>query len=280
MQLSPVYGSTSLVDVGGDLAAIGPITIRQRRRFVAALADLDADAWTSPTRCEAWTPRDVASHLDSATGFWTMSIRRALAGEPTRYLASFDPVSSPAEMAAADPRPADEVLEGLAASTEALAEVLATLVAGDWERLAEAPPGHMSISALVHHGHWDAWTHERDVLVPLGLDVPVLNDEVEAALRYVIALGPALAIGHGAQHVGSVEVRASDPTVHLRVDVGDIARSTTNPEGAGEPDLVVSGDALDLVEQLSVRRPITPEVEPARAWLLGGLAAAFDQPVD
>ena len=95
-----------------------------------------------------------------------------------------------------------------------------------------------------------------------------------------LALGPALAIGHGAQHVGSVEVRASDPTVHLRVDIGDIARSTTNPEGAGEPDLVVSGDALDLVEQLSVRRPITPEVEPARAWLLGGLAAAFDQPVD
>ena len=57
--------------------------------------------------------------------------------------------------------------------------------------LAEAPPGHIAIGLVAIHALWDSWVHERDMLIPLGLD-PVVDDaEMEACLVYAAALGPA-----------------------------------------------------------------------------------------
>ena len=278
MQLSPVYGPTPLIELDGDPSAVGEITIRQRRRLASTFADLDAPRWAAPTRCEGWTPRDVASHLESATRFWTLSIRSALADGPTRYLAGFDPVAVPAQIVAADQRPGEEVAAALAAATEELAELLASLAPTDWARLAEGPPGHITIDALVHHGHWDTWTHERDVLLPQGIDPPVEPDEVLAALRYVATLAPALTLGHrGAGRTTVVEVRAADPDATFRVTIDEHVTATSGP-AISTPDVVIAGDALDLLEQLSVRRPRTFEVDPAHRWLVDGLAVAFDQP--
>lgn len=54
------------------------------------------------------------------------------------------------------------------ASAQSPNDLLGSLEAVDWEALAEAPPGHITVSAVTHHALWDSWIHERDVLLPLG----------------------------------------------------------------------------------------------------------------
>ena len=95
MQLTPVYGADPLIVLDGPPDAIlGPV-VRQRRRLVDALGRLDDEQWGRPTRCEGWDARDVIVHLDSTNSFWSFSIGAGVAGSPTRFLATFDPVASP-----------------------------------------------------------------------------------------------------------------------------------------------------------------------------------------
>jgi uncharacterized protein (TIGR03083 family) len=189
MQLTPVYGADPLIVLDGPPDAIlGPV-VRQRRRLVEALGRLDDDQWGRPTRCEGWDVRDVIVHLDSTNSFWSFSIGAGVAGSPTRFLATFDPVASPAALVAGAPsRPP---------SCSALRSV--DRGAGHPARVARrprvalvrrGPAGHISVSAVAHHALWDSWVHERDILVPLGIEQVVEPDEVAASLAHAAALSP------------------------------------------------------------------------------------------
>lgn len=274
MQLTPRYGPDPVIVLDGDPAAIAAPTIRQRRRLAGALASFGPDEWAHPSRCDGWSCRDVIVHLETTNGFWGYSITSGLKGEPTRVLATFDPVASPAELVAASDLTDGEVLDRFTASTDALVDLLASLVGDDWTVLAEAPPGHLSVSAVTHHALWDAWIHERDVLVPLGLVADEEPDEVAAALRYAAALAPALAVERRTGASGVVAVVATDPDLSLVVDIDDRAAVRS---GSAEADLVLHGDAVDLLEALSRRRPLDAEVPAETAWMLDGLAEVFEQ---
>ena len=43
------------------------------QEFAAALAVLDDEQWSHPSRCEGWSSRDVIVHLDSTNAFWAFS---------------------------------------------------------------------------------------------------------------------------------------------------------------------------------------------------------------
>lgn len=276
MQLAPIYRDRSLVRLDGPLGAIAEPAIRQRRRFLASLQALDVEAWATPSRCEGWTARDVVSHLDTTNAFWTFSLQAGLAGRPSRFLTTFDPVASPAQMAADDDRAAADVLEGFAASTEAFCDLIGSFDEAAWATLAETPPGHVSAAALAHHALWDGWVHERDVLLPLGIVPAVEPDEVLASLRYAVALGPALARACGEQRHGRLAVAATSPDDAFTIDVGD--QIAIRSGAMGDADLEIEGDALELLEAFSVRAPLAAPVPPDHAWLVDGLAIAFDAP--
>ncbi len=288
MQLTPRYGSDPLITLDGPPGAVAEPAVRQLRRFVAELEDLTPEQWAHASRCDGWTARDVVAHVQgAATGrqdgvahveraftFWTFSVTSALAGAPTTFLATFDPVASPREMVAAtaDLGP-DEVLARYRAAVDAFVDVVGSLDGDGWTVQAEAPPGHVPVSVLVHHALWDSWIHERDVLVPLGVEPPVEEDEVAACLRYVAALGPAFDVSRGSGRTGTLAVRATEPDVAFVVEAGaDVAvrRGTT------EADLVLEGGAVALLEALSIRRPLEAEVPEGTAWLLHGLAEVFE----
>ena len=165
------------------------------------------------------------------------------------------------------------MLEGFTASTARLVELLDSLDEAAWAVPAEAPPGHLSVSAVAHHALWDSWVHERDILLPLGVVPAVEADEVAACLRYVAALAPAVALNGGAVAAGRLAITASDLDLDLLVEVGDAVRVGPAPGGT-EPGL--AGDAVDLVESLSLRRPFDQPIRGELAPVYGGLAEAFD----
>src|SRR6476619_3051573 len=189
--LTPVYGQESVIRAEPLLADPATPLLRQRSRLADELAGLDDVQWAASSRCEGWTTQDVIAHLTTTNQFWAFSIAAGLAGSPTTFLSTFDPVASPAElvdaMRSATP---SEALDQFVESNDALAGAIERV--GDrWSTLAEAPPGHLAIALVAQHALWDAWVHERDVVLPLGIAPVVEDDEVIACVTYAAALSPA-----------------------------------------------------------------------------------------
>jgi len=274
IELQPRYGTDPVITLVGPPGAILEPTLRQRRRLADTLTSFDEEQWRHPSRCAGWSCRDVVVHLDNTNSFWAFSIAQGLAGEPTRFLATFDPVTSPARLVAdAGELSSSEVLERFIASTDAFAAQLASLDEPGWSTVAEAPPGHVSISAVAHHALWDSWVHERDLLLPLGFTPAEEADEIAASLSYVAALNPALALCRGLSARGVFAIDAHEPDVSIVVEIDDPV--TVRP-GPADADLRLTGGAVDLLEALSVRQPLAQPIPPESAWMLGGLAETFD----
>lgn len=278
MLLTPRYGTDPAITLDGSPGAIAAPSIRQRERLLDVLATLTDDQWDAPSRCEGWTVRDCMVHLESTNGFWEASIRGGLAGTPTEFLASFDPAATPAAMVAASAASPGEVLDTMRTSATSLNGLLESLTDTDWETLAEAPPGHISISAVAHHALWDSWIHERDVCLPLGIEVVEEPDEVEACLRYASALSLSFLFMSGVDTDVRFSVDVTEPSVSFDVHV-DVDERVAVSAGA-TCELVAGGDAVELLEAVSCRRPFGSEVPEAIQSSFDGLGRVFDQIVD
>jgi uncharacterized protein (TIGR03083 family) len=276
MKLSPRYDAPGFLRFEGPLDDPSVALLRQRRRLASILAELDDAQWATPSRCEGWSVRDVISHLVDTNQFWAISITAGRSGEPTRFLAAFDPVATPAEMVeGVRSLPWATVLERFVESNEAIAEAVAGLDDDDWSILGEAPPGHVPLRGVALHALWDAWIHERDITLPLGLAPVEDTDEIAACLRYAAAISPALAVAGGSMRQGSIVVEATDPDVRVVVDVGE---AILVHEGDASTDaLHLTGSAVELVEALSYRTPLRQPVADEHRWLFDGLGEVFDR---
>lgn len=277
MQLTPWYGDDPIIELDGDPAAIAVPVIRQRRRLVEILGTFSEEQWAHPSRCEGWSNRDVITHLHSTNQFWGFSVAFGLKGEPTQFLATFDPVATPAQLVADAPDISNtELLDQFAASCESLAAQADALDDDGWRTPAEAPCGHVAISTLAHHALWDSLIHERDILLPLGLAPVEDEDETLASLRYVAALSPAFAVSRDEAPGGVLAIAPTDVDGEFRAEVGDRVRIRTGP-ARGNPDLALTGTAVDLLESLSLRTPLDQPVPASAAWFVNGLKVTFDQ---
>jgi uncharacterized protein (TIGR03083 family) len=274
MQIAPVYDRTVVTMTGGP--AIVPAMVRQRRRLLDVLASLTDDQWAAPSRCEGWRVQDVAAHLAGVDPYWLLSINAGLAGEPTQFLQGFDPKATPAAMVdAAGAKSPMETLAELRAATTALCDLVEGLDEPALSKVAESPPGHVAIRDLLHHALWDAWVHERDVALPLGLVPAAEPDEVGASLRYVAALNPVFAVMAGTATDATLLLEATDPAVRAVVSVtaGSVrVHDGDAPEGA----VVLRGNAVELTDMLSARVPFDRDVPDDRSWLVRSLADMFE----
>jgi uncharacterized protein (TIGR03083 family) len=275
MRLSPRYDGEPIVTLDGPPEAVAGPFLRQRRRFLELAGSLSPSQWATPSRCHGWRVQDVIAHLTTTDPFWNEVIRAGVAGSPTRILTRFDPKTTPARLVDGVRASTDEdVLAAFCAATEALCATVESLEAEAWQARAEAPVGHVGISAVLHHALWDAWVHERDVLLPLGMEQEHHADEILAALRYVAALGPALLTQVRPGRTGALALQVENPAAQVVVTVADSVRV----EDRRVPDdaLVVRGDAVELVDALSVRRHLPHAVPDDRAWLVGALSEVFE----
>ena len=275
MLIKPRYDLPVILTLDGPADAIRVPLVRQRQRLVEIGHELDDDEWAAPSRCAGWRIQDVFAHLVGVDGFWHLSVAAGLAGEPTRFLAAFDPAATPAAMVdATQGQSPSETLEQFVAASGQFVALMERLDAADFERLAESPPGHVSISALAHHALWDAWTHERDILEPLGRTQTAEPDEIAACLRYCAAMGPGLQLQSGPSRPGTYSIIATDPAVACSIEIDE---SVHVRAGATSATPTITGDATDLIDALTIRSPL-PDAAPIE-WheLRAGLATAFDQ---
>ena len=276
MKISPRHGGDPLVRIDAMPDDLAAIVTGQRARLANTLAGLDAEQWATPSRCEGWSVKDVIIPLASTNRFWAFSIDQGLEGAPTTYLTGFDPVASPAELVAgAQGTPPEETLSQFTEGNRALADALSRV--DDWRVVAEAPPGHIAIGLVAIHALWDSWVHERDIVIPLGLEPTADAREVEACLLYAAALGPAFQASVGSTRRGAIALQTTDPDVHAVIEAGPVVtiHRRTAPAGA----VVLEGDAVGVLECLSVRAPFTPPGTPDDRWLFQGLAEVFDTTV-
>jgi uncharacterized protein (TIGR03083 family) len=276
VQISPRYDGEPLMRMSGLVDDPAVPLLRQRARLVDLVAGLDDEQWGGPTRCEGWSVQDVVAHLITTNQFWSLSVARGLAGEPTRVLADFDPVATPAQLVdAVRSRTPTETLDLFRETNDALAATFGALDPDSWTRPAEAPPGHLAINLVALHALWDAWIHERDIALPLGLPVVQEADEIGPSLAYIAGLGPAFLASRGSTRTGTLEVRASNPDVRVVVEIGP---SILLHDGPCAPDAVtITGNAVELLEALSFRAPLTADLADDDRWVLGNLGEVFDQ---
>jgi uncharacterized protein (TIGR03083 family) len=275
MLLTPRYGRPPVVAVEPRAAGPHPV-VAQRHRLEDLLRGLTEEQWQHPSRCEGWSVQDVITHLVSTNAFWAFSIQQGLAGEPTEFLATFDPVASPAQLVdQVQGTPTSVTLEQFVESNAGLTATVTGLAEADWKATAEAPPGHLPVALVADHALWDSWVHERDIVLPLGLDPHEDSAEVLTSLHYGAALGRAFALCGGIDEQGSVAIEVTGIPDRFVVEAGpDQVRVHAGPAPAGAPS--VRADAVELLELLSRREVGWPE-PPEVAWLTAGLAQVFDQ---
>ncbi len=275
MKLSPHYDGPIVLSIDGRPDDQGVAVGRQRRRLEALLAALDDDQWRAPSRCAGWTVQDVVAHLVGVNAFWEASVTAGLAGTPTRVLAAFDPAAHPPKMV--EPMrvltPPD-VLDQFVASNDDFLGALAPLDDRGWSAVAESPVGHVSIRLLAQHALWDAWVHERDIAIPLGLAPAEEDDELASCLFYAAAVGPAITRGRDDAFSGNLAAAATGPDIRFTLTVGE---SVAVRRDEAPPDVpCLRGNAVDLIEALSLRAPLPSEAPNEWHRLLHGLATMFD----
>ena len=216
---------------------------RHRRRFASSVTSLDEAALRTPSRCSEWTVADVLRH-GCDVDRWLHTI---WAGATP--FSAFDPRVTPHESVVEGRAVPDlEVRDRYVASAEAIAAEVDGSGPGQWEQPSLSFVGAVPWWLGLLHGLFDSWVHERDLLLPLGRDVTVLSDEVDAVLAYSLAV-----VAYAGRRLGSDEpVDAVVCGFRVTADEGrgTVTRSPGSPHG-GVP--VLTGDPPVVVDALCGR---------------------------
>ena len=269
----------------------------QRRRLLDLFRGFGDETWAAPTRCTEWSVHEVVRHLCDVTLKSTALLRGAT--PESVGTEDVDPRTTPATWLtrSAGERPHDTLVVFEDASAELLAEVDRHIRdASD----AEVPwlYGQVPWSIAVLHVFWDAWVHERDILLPLRRPHESPAVESRAAATYGLTMGclPALVAGTPLDEtvvlagdgggVFQLEARNGGPnarelTMAATALPGEVTITTRDSDVGGRRRRAPRG-VLDVVDSLVGRGPELTEVlrgPPERVQRLGMLRAFMLLPV-
>ena len=177
-----------------------------RYRFAEAVAALDRDALAARSRCSEWSVADVLRHINDVDS-WMDAIWNGASVPFT----SFDPNVTPHEFVKAGRAvPDGQVRDRFVAATPARASILSEGSAERWGDPSLSPLGAVPWWMSALHIFWDSWVHERDALLPIGIEPPVLEDEARPVTTYAVGIVAILASGSLDTVVAGVRVHTGD----------------------------------------------------------------------
>ena len=247
---------------------------QQRRRFVTVLRGFGPDDWAAPTRCTDWSAHDVIRHLCDT------NVRAAALGPDDRMLdiaAGYDPRITPREWltASAGESPDATFRRFLATTDERLARDRARLAAGTSFDV-HLRYGPMDWTVRVLHGLWDSWLHERDVLLPRGMEHPTDGDATAYATAYGLFTAAAVAAVFGDPVRETLQLSGDGGGLFDLDRRGGVTLSVTRVTVAGPP-------AAEVADALAGRSPVAAvlgDLPASSRGALSLLADFFNSPVE
>lgn len=233
------------LDPASTLAAYA----RHRRRFAVEVKELDETALAAQSRCSKWSVADVLRHGRDVDA-WMQAL---WSGERPPFT-SFDPLVTPHEFVVAGRAMSDtDARDRYVESAETMAADVGNSGPDRWGLRSVSPLGFVPwwLSAL--HVFYDSWVHERDALLPLGLEVTVADDESMPILAYSLALAGTLVDGSSDAVIAGVRLVTGDgpPTVTPVAAAGrEPAPVIDALSGRGDIEQALAGLDPDLVYRL------------------------------
>lgn len=243
----------------------------QRRRFASTVEDLSNEELASPSRCTGWTVGDVLRHLVWAD----LTMRQIWSGDES-IVADFDPRLTP-DKAVQDDRavPDEEIRERYLISTRAM---ITDLERSDPQRFGQpslSPAGHVPWWMSAVHLCWDSSIHERDVLLPLGRSVSLVESETAPCLAYSLVLMSFFAGREPLSvRIGTIQLcREAGPVIAETVATTD----ESDTAEAGTPNRLTTDDPVKVIDAICGRGSIDDSLTGDAAAIdrLGGLARYF-----
>lgn len=168
----------------------------QRQRFATALRGFGPQDWTESTRCPAWSAHEVVRHMCDITA---VGIAMGPGDDRLDFSTGFDPRTAPSRwMAVSAGESPAATLDRYTAMTGDLIDVARSRLAQERSFDVLMPYGPMDWTVLWLHGFWDAWIHERDVLLARGVQHPTDDDATAYAIAYGVFISAAVGSMFGA----------------------------------------------------------------------------------
>ncbi|MFC4330881.1 maleylpyruvate isomerase family mycothiol-dependent enzyme [Streptomyces andamanensis] len=260
---------------GGAAEAVEAIR-SQRGRFLARVSDLPADTWHADTRCAGWNVHDVVRHVRDVAA---MGVHQ-LGGPRPDFLVSerfrFHPARTPAQwLEFSSAESPEDTVRALARVVELEDTLLREKAEAGSQETVPGPLRrrlHWSVAAV--HILWDAWMHERDILLPRGVSPACPESELRVVARYGLMAAAAPSAWSGEHVVTSLELKGG-PDARYSVSQQDGTIRVTGWSTSGPSDL--SGVCEEVLDSLAGRGPEVAAVltgsDPAAVEKLARLRA-------
>jgi uncharacterized protein (TIGR03083 family) len=246
----------------------------QRRRFAAVLQEFGPGDWAAPTRCAGWSAHDVVRHLCDGDAIG------AAAGPGDRTLdltAGFDPRTTPSGwLTASAGEPPGATLSRFMTTTGELLALMHARLTQHRSFDVHLPYGPMDWTVLVLHGFWECWLHERDVLLPRGIDHPTDGDATAYAATYGVFIAAAVASVFGDPVRQKLTLGGDGGGVFDLDSRGAVTLTVTRAPTAGPP-------AAEVTDALAGRAPaaaVLGDLPASTRTALCHLADFFNTPAE
>ncbi|MFV2104591.1 maleylpyruvate isomerase family mycothiol-dependent enzyme [Micromonospora sp. LOL_024] len=232
---------------------IGATLQHQRSNLLRLVTQLDPAGWTAKSRCTAWSVHDVVRHVVNVAELHVA----LLSGSPQieRFLrhGPFLPATTPLLWLADSPEQSpEETVQTLTALMERERELFQARAAEPEGPLMPAPSGRqLHWSTLSLHILWDAWIHERDVALALGLKPESRAEDFPLVTMYGLLLAGGVGVLAGNPPAATLVLR---DTIKSRYEIG-VAEDDVFVVAGVDGDAQGHGAAGEVLDSLSGREP-------------------------
>jgi uncharacterized protein (TIGR03083 family) len=226
---------------------VGAALQLQRERLLALFRQLTPEQWQAPSRCSEWTVHEVARHLVDAANLDGARLR----GEPpAENDGRIDPRSDPQRwLEASRGQTPGDTIGAFEAAAGAEQTALRRRVTDGSNDQVGGPYGPLHWAMLAAHVLWDAWLHERDILLPLGLPHEAPAAEARLAALYGLAISSTVPTLFGSTLAVTIELTGSANGFY----VIDAREEDTRVRFATEGTADVQADTSALLDSLAGR---------------------------